>query len=655
MEKHALRATGILSAAVVILFAVGSFFPSGVAWGFHFFAFLPPVYLIAAALFFFAALFHILFRDISPQVNFASSQLDAKPVRSLAVVSVTMILAIVLFRVRAPLLGDGFFLVKNFADALRGTSPILLRNEPLATWSLFGVASVFNVSSYAGFQSVFLIVQIVLAIGFIVTVYLLVRILFTSTTERFFAFCFLLSLPYIQLFFGYIETYSFALISLCLYTLTAVLFLRRKVSLLVVTIVFIVMGLSHYLTVALFPSLIYLAIREKRTTGWRTILQSTAGGFVILFGVFAFAGFDIDKFYAYVPFSHFLPLTAPIDPLETGSSAYTIFSLYHFIDIFNYLILTCTASMILMLITFQRTTRSTFQSTVRTFLLLSLAGPSLLFLIMKFDWGLAKDWDVFSSFTFLVALAALYSFMSAKPPGYEKILSILLLLTALTTVCFVGLNSTVTPTIHRYEALLDSPMMPQSACYGATLHLAQYYHQAGNSVDGVGVWDRYSKRYPADSRGYQNIITNLKLTGPKEPNQVQKVYERWLIALPADFEARRAYANYCFTTGNELSSNGSLPNAIASYRQAIAVDTSFERAYIALGRVYTSTGEIDSALTWYLRAMKVTPENATTLYTIGTLYEHRNDIVRARGFFTQAARLNYPAAEEKLKQTRFLK
>jgi hypothetical protein len=596
MVKYALRSAGVLSAVVVFFLIAGSFFPVGTTWGFHFFAFLPPVYLYISVLFFFAAFFHILKRDISKQVEFISAQLSSSPVGNLATVIIGMILAILLFRVQVPLLGDGFFLVKNFADALRGTSPIFLRNEPLATWSLFGVASAFNVSTYAGFQSVFLIVQIVLASVFIIAVYFLVRTLFSSAAERFFAFFFLVSLPYMQLFFRYIETYSFALVSLCLYTLTAVLFLRRKVSFLVVTIVFIAMGLSHYLTVALFPSLVYLAIREIKTAGWRTILISTVAGIAIVFGIFALNGFDIDKFYAYVPYSHFLPLTPSGNAVEAGSSAYTLFSFTHLADIGNYLILTCASSVILLVVSLRRSSERTVHPPERLFMLLSLIGPVLLFFVMKFDWGLAKDWDVFSSFTFLIALTVLLNFMNSKPAGYEKILSILLLSNLLITCSFVGINSTTAPSIRRYEALLDSPLMPPSACYGATLHLVQYYHQVNEIYAPTEAWERYSEKFPADPRGYQNIITNIQLNGRGGTEQIDSTFARWITVLPADSIAKMKYAFFCFQTGNELSSIGSFSRAIPYYRKAIALHPPFEQAAIALGRCSPSGGTADSAV-----------------------------------------------------------
>jgi hypothetical protein len=596
MEKYALRVTGMLSAVVVTLFVAGSFCPSGTAWGFHFFSFLPPVFLYGAILFFIAAFFHIIFRDISLQVNFFSDQLEKNPVRSLVMVGILMITAIVLLRVRAPLLGDGFFLVKNFADALRGTSPIFLRNEPLATWWLFGVSSLWNVTSYAGFQSVFLGIEILLAVVFLVVVYYLVRALFASAIERFFAFCFLISLPYIQLFFGYIETYSFALVALCLYTLIAILSLRRKVSFLVVTIVFIAMGLSHYLTLAIFPSVVYLAIREKQSTGWKTIFRSAAAGFLILLGVFGCAGFDIDKFYASVPYSHFLPLTPSDNAVETASTSYTLFSLHHLTDIGNYVLLTCASSIILGIISIRRRNQTIAWTPEQVFLYLSLIGPVILFFVMKFDWGLAKDWDVFSSFTFLIAAIAILNLMNRKPVGFEKILSILLLVNLFITFSFVGLNSTTVPSIHRYEALLDSPLMPPSACYGATLQLVQYYHQANEIYAPTEAWERYSEKFPTDSRGYENIITNIQLNGRGGTEQIDSTFIRWTTASPADTLAKLRYAYFCFQTGNELSSKGSFSRAIPYYRKAISLHPPFEQATIALDRCTANNTAIDSTV-----------------------------------------------------------
>jgi hypothetical protein len=119
--------------ALCCLHGVGTLFPENFTWGYHGYGFLPfPAALLALAL--------TAMCLVWPRTDSAGHFLDrfagfmtTDPRRFLAVAAAILAIVAWFARVRVPLLGDGFFIVKNFSDALRGTNPLLYRNEPLAT------------------------------------------------------------------------------------------------------------------------------------------------------------------------------------------------------------------------------------------------------------------------------------------------------------------------------------------------------------------------------------------------------------------------------------------------------------------------------------------------------------------------------------------
>jgi len=120
------RDVGAASALALLLagFSIaGCLSPSALTWGFHALGFLPPVWLAGycAA----AALVVVAARKgwLAPLGAILVRFMETTPYQFLVAVIGAGILAAVVFRVQAPLLGDGFFLVRNFADALHGTAP----------------------------------------------------------------------------------------------------------------------------------------------------------------------------------------------------------------------------------------------------------------------------------------------------------------------------------------------------------------------------------------------------------------------------------------------------------------------------------------------------------------------------------------------------
>src|SRR5437899_7557135 len=208
MNTRALQTATALVLALIGLHILGYLFPSAFTWGFHAFGFLPLqlllLYLILAIAVLLLARLGILERAAAAAVGF----MEKSQYQFLVTVIGIFILSSLVFKVRVPLLGDSFFLVKNFSEALRNTGPLLYRNEPLATYYFYSVIHLFQPTTYAGFLSAFLGADIILETGFILCAFFITKSLFADPVDRLLVFVLLLVVPSIQLCFGYVEVYA---------------------------------------------------------------------------------------------------------------------------------------------------------------------------------------------------------------------------------------------------------------------------------------------------------------------------------------------------------------------------------------------------------------------------------------------------------------
>ena len=290
MVRHGEHGTRILPAAVatVILVAgltiAAAFHPSALTWGFHFLAFLPPAYLAgfggAVAL----LLWFALRGDVEGFVRRPAAFMDRQPVAFLAFAVGAFALLATLLRVGAPLLGDSFYLVRNYSEAARGVAPLYFRNEPFATLAFSLLLDLFGMGTFAGFLSSFLGAEILLGAATIVCVFYTLRLLVRDPEDRLLAFGFVMAFPMMQLYFGYVEIYAAVVLAVAAFTLMAALHLTGKLPFRYLPTAFLAVALTHYGTVILLPALLVLAWRERELRGPRELALGAgiAAGFLEL-------------------------------------------------------------------------------------------------------------------------------------------------------------------------------------------------------------------------------------------------------------------------------------------------------------------------------------------------------------------------------------
>jgi len=246
-----------------------------------------------------------------------------------------------LLRSRTHFLGDGYLLLRT----LEGGNTFMPA-KPLDSFIHYLVYSLTRSSLGWSAETVYAVVSCAAGSIFI---FLLVMFSASFDTDRWkgiIMFVAVLLMGSVQLFFGYVESYSLLLLELLIYVFFALSYLNGKTSIFIPSCVLSIMICTHISAIVFLPTLFFLALAKvKNCRAWNPIIQQFSTmliGIVIplvvimvlmgLFGIsFSMLITELTRE------SHILPL---IDTFSGDDSfQYGILSLTHFVDLFNEMIL----------------------------------------------------------------------------------------------------------------------------------------------------------------------------------------------------------------------------------------------------------------------------------------------------------------------------
>ncbi|NEN90244.1 MAG: tetratricopeptide repeat protein [Okeania sp. SIO3H1] len=91
-----------------------------------------------------------------------------------------------------------------------------------------------------------------------------------------------------------------------------------------------------------------------------------------------------------------------------------------------------------------------------------------------------------------------------------------------------------------------------------------------------------------------------------------------------------------FKTANQLLREGKLDDAVAAYREAIALNPGFSHGHHNLGEALVKVGQIEEAITAFRQAVAINPQASWSLYKLGVLLQSEGQFQEAVGYFRQA-------------------
>ncbi|UCG52593.1 MAG: tetratricopeptide repeat protein [Candidatus Latescibacterota bacterium] len=464
-------------AVVSVTLQIGSLVPlRNSFWGFHLYAFLPPIFAVAswvvlavaavllgrAALREDAASAVAIFRAMPKRGLPRAISFVRHPVAVAALFAITCTLLFWAFRSQQTLLGDAVPLTTDLpgGQSFHPRQPMTMWVQQFlyqntGDWFRYDGASDHEVArrvvALGSVLAGFFFVWVGLAVG---------RCLSNETSHkgavRWLVTLTLLSQGYTLLFFGYVENYTFQTLVVGVYLLTAVLYLQKRFALQVATVVLIVgLGL-HLSTLALLPSFLFLL-------GYGIYNRDRRVDALISGGVAVCGTLILDQ--ALRRMSPGFSLWQGVEDLigiagtsQVGGAGLSyMFSWVHLRDFLNeqFLIGPLAAVLFVPGVLFA-VVRKSLRNPIAVFLTLT-AGSFLVgsFMMSEPLLGYARDWDLFAPAGVCYCAAGVYFLIRHVTTAVvaKKLLTFAVVFSVLQLIPWVWVNHSETRALERFKSL----------------------------------------------------------------------------------------------------------------------------------------------------------------------------------------------------------
>ena len=607
------RAALVAFAAVIGLHIIGVFFSTYHTWGFHYWSLLPQPLafgILALALLLIippvsSALAALAVRLFGPLIGFLQKSRRAVLV---AAVSLLVFAVLFIFRSRAHVYGDGFFILGAAADPeglkLFGQSYLQVLSMILYHFSVPGFGYALGLSAETAFA-------IVNCVGGVVGIWALFRIsclLAADTVGRWFIFLGSLTSGAVILFFGYIEHYTWAT-SLALWALYFTIRHVQGHKSAGKAFLFGLLAAGFHLIVLPYLAIVIVSISIKKSSFDKLLLATPIA---VLFAaiVLGSVGLAVLVQLTRLP-DVFVPLwSLPDNP-------YWALSWAHLKDVFNQAILVAPLGVAFLIFYFLAKRPGSSAPTPEGRI---LAGVSLLTFLASFwidpELGAVRDWDLLSFYGFPLSLWGLYRFTQMTPRP-------------------LSLHTLIIPVVITGMIHLSPNLLEKTNLKTATLHLDRM------------LWDspQYQVNYQKALRAM--VWGTILRDSVDEPKLAVKYFRRRLAAdttcttswfcIGDWFISRKEYDSAAFYLRHMASLNPSntgylLKLAIveaearnydiaqAIMRQCVSLALEDYRFQLAAGLIASAAGNDDEALVYYRTTQRLAPGADGLALNMGLLY-----------------------------------
>ena len=466
------------------------------------------------------------------------------------------------FRVKLHLLGDGYFRIRDIYQNRFPTAEWL--DGLIHLWFYKVLSAVFK------FWTPDLTYAVISCLSGVAFIYLVIHLsdnLGKTNLEKIFIGGMILSLGSMQLFFGYVESYTLLQVFLMAYILCSVLYLKGKLSLIWPLVMLVVSCALHIIALVFIPSFLYLWWRELKKE--KQIYFK--GSHLILAGIFC----TLTVWRIAIVTSsaeggfHTTPLIPLLPSLENG---FTLFSGAHIMEFLNQLLLLSPVGIILFLFFAGKA----FKQRDPVIKFLFVASVFSLVFIFLFNSVLGSaDWDL-RAFPglFFVLLGSLFFLKEKRDWIYMKNLSFLILWISFFHILpWIALNHNSEKSLEHYKLIQLNDPHPQDETNYNLFKIARVLEMAEIYDESEKLYKQGIRAQPLDGRNYYNLAAlYLKL------NKYEK--------------------------------------AESLLTQVLKVHPDYFEAYELLGRIYQKKDDYPKALDFYLKSL---PKNYNDMEFIANL------------------------------------
>jgi hypothetical protein len=601
------KAVGAGCAAVILMHLFASIFPESRLWGLNYFFYFRPSVRYALPL------MGLLF--LVPPVNRAVMDFikgflkrpkdrPSKTSRYLRYVLGSLLCVPIfwLFRGKTHILGDGALRATEIEKGI-GLTP----TEPLdvfvhsqayqlfhSWWNWDGFTTYAFLSCLAGAIFVFFALLLSREIGQIKKGNLLVFGIVATTGG-------------IQLFFGYVESYSFLYASIMAYLFFCVRYLKGQCSFAGPCIVYLISSSLHVSGFFLLPSLIYLFMLKNK----KNIKQSQTGfdalGLAFLFITLFLSITEIWLLRSMalsnekVPLTHYL-----IAPLGRTEVPYTLFSVSHLLDILNeqLLIFPLGVAVWAAVLLFWRRGAVKTDKMSRFFASVALSFSAFAVLVDP-KLGYARDWDLFAAtgigFTVWGAYLLVRLFKSEGLKNLNYAFSVLVISGLLCVIPWVLVNSSAEKSVRRFEDLLR--LDKERSGYGREI-LARYYQRTNQYRLAIKQYEM-AEEIQRHCRHLHERATLHYMLGE---------HSQALEAVTQALEMDSSHVETYNSKGVILQAMGSYQEAEQAFKRGLELDPNAYHVQGNLGRLYAKMERYQEAVEHLEMYLKLAPRDQKYLW-----------------------------------------
>jgi len=530
------------------------------------------------------------------------------PIPSVAPRTATLCLVVlgtacfVLARDTTHLLGDGYLLPRELGKGFRK-----IANEPLTIWIInrtYGLVKGFGVSS----DQVYTLFSVVSGAGFLCLLPGLCRRLVGEPGRSFTVVMLVVAPAYLQLFFGYHETYPILYPLMLVYIWLSFEAIDGRVPSWIPGLVLGLLVALHFTMATIALSFVVVLapsghIRDRVKTMVGRSYEIVPG--VALFALAMWVtGFNLDTYSRQASADTFLPI---LFVGQTGAP-YGAFSVTHAFEFANQLMLVYLPALLLVPFAWKSVDTRDFSA----FLLLA-AIPSFIATFFGFTViGAFRDWDALAFPAIFVALfLSMHLVRSVPRPRSRHVLLVAGSVGAFQTALFVAINVESARAADRYEdALVYASMSDRARSYG--------WETIGSHYMAIGEMDKASLAYehameidPSHPRYPSSLGVILMQSGDFE--RAARSFER---AVALDDKRPETLVNLSLSKLQLGAHN----EAIQAIRKAWVLDEDSARIPFVLGVAYYAKSEYQKAIGAYLASLRVDPRNADAHLNIAQLY-----------------------------------
>jgi tetratricopeptide (TPR) repeat protein len=602
--------------SVVVLHLIGLFVQSPYTWGFNYIRFLSPLlqgFFILFAIFIFIPMGQRVMYFVIEKTIKLKNKIPVYWSYILLIILIGSIFWIL--RVKVYVLGDASLIYQsvNIDD-----TEVWTNREMLTTKIVSFINNFFKSSGSVSIINSYVFISLVSGIIFIVTIIEMSRLLGKNDNEKFLIFSFLLFSASSLLFFGYVENYSILYAFISIYFLFAVRYLLNKSSIFYALIFYVIIFLLHMGTLALFPTVLYLLYYEFKKKGRKLLL--------LLYILITFAVLGILLYFSEKGLVKLINIfsggwslvsknAVPLSLSGSDYSVYTMFSIGHLVDFINHqILLNPLALFLIIFFIFYQSGKISWKEPVFVILFLGTIFSLALSFTFNHIYGMSKDWDVIAPFVITFLLLCLYLMINKLNllKGKKWILSVVIGVLVFHTIPFILVYSGEEAALSRSKSLQDTRIMPKIGIIVTDMNIAEYYHMKSDYNKVAQTYNTLMERYPYDARGYILLTKTYDL----DFKNINKSIEISHLA-----ESRGVYSTKIeYNLGYYYYQKNLLDEANEKWKMAIALDSTYVKAYNYLGIAYAMKNKYDSAIIYLNRSSLLNPNDLTVSQNLGNCY-----------------------------------